>query len=382
MYVLAASSLAMAVVMVLYVNRYDLDTEERNLNAALLRAGNNGFTDDELRPMLERHPAAWYLPFLAGVDRFKTGRGNPLPWLARALEINPSSASAHLYVGRTLLRTGHLDQAMLEFRLASRSNPTFARPAARYLVSAGARFESLAKMAVDKEDKALLWAALADEFACRNMDEEALAADLAVISLRPPGHRSLARHARRLSARHKIPEALKLAHRLGALADRGPAAALLESEIHHKAGDHEKEISSLTSALEKTPDHPMLLRNLARAHNRAGEREAARKILGRLKGISTNTRARASVAIMEGDFERSNGRFRAALACYRQAFALTPTDTRLLAKIADLAQANGDNASALDALRKMVDLEPGDEKWKKRLDDLEKKLKLKSAFHE
>ncbi len=83
---------------------------------------------------------------------------------------------------------------------------------------------------------------------------------------------------------------------------------------------------------------------------------------------------------MEGDFERSNGRFRAALACYRQAFALTPTDTRLLAKIADLAQSNGDNASALDALRKMVDLEPRDEKWKKRLDDLEKKLKLKSTF--
>ena len=45
-----------------------------------------------------------------------------------------------------------------------------------------------------------------------------------------------------------------------------------------------------------------------------------------------------------------------------------------------LAQANGDNASALDALRKMVDLEPRDEKWKKRLDDLEKKLKLKSTF--
>ncbi len=380
MYLLAAGSLAMAVVMVLYVNRHDLDTEERNLNAALLRPGNDGFTDDELMPMLERHPAAWYLPFLAGVDRFKTGRGNPLPWLARALEINPSSASAHLYVGRTLLRAGHVNQAMLEFRLASRHNPSFARPIARYLVRTGARFESLAKMAVDKEDKALLWAALADEFARRNMDEEAQAADLAVIALRPPGHRSLARHARRLTARNKIREALKLAHRLGALADRGPAAALLESEIHHKAGDHEKEVSSLTNALEKTPDHPMLLRNLARAHNRGGDQEAAKGILDKLKGISTTARARASIAIMEGDFERSNGRFRAALSCYRQAFALTPTDTRLLAKIADLAQSNGDNASALDALRKMVDLEPGDEKWKKRLDDLEKKLKLKSTF--
>ena len=382
MYILAAGSLAMAVVMVLYVNRYDLDTEERKLNSALSRAGNDGFTNDELIPMLERHPAAWYIPFLAGVDRFKTGRGNPLPWLARALELNPSSASAHLYVGRTLLKTGHIDQAMLEFRLASRHNPTFARPIARYLVSTGARFESLAKMAVDKGDKALLWGALADEFASRNMDKEAQAADLAVISLDPPGNRSLARHARRLSARNKIPEALELARRLGKLLDRGPAAALLESEIHHNAGDHEKEISSLTTALEKTPDHPDLLRNLAHAYNRAGELEAARRILDRLKGISTNTRARASVAIIEGDFERSNGRFRAALACYRQAFALTPTNTHLLAKIADLAQATGDNASALDALRKMVDLEPNDDKWKQRLDDLEKKLKSKSAFHE
>ncbi|MBW2276958.1 MAG: hypothetical protein JRF63_05660 [Deltaproteobacteria bacterium] len=375
--VAAAITLALAAVTGLYAARYSIDGEERALREALARDDSPAFSDENMEQRLKRHPASWYLPFLAGVHTFHVGAGNCLPWLSRALEVNPSAASAHLYAGRALLRVGKLDQAMLELRLASRGNPKLAPPAARFLVGALPRFDRLSKMAVDREDKLLLWGALARELAVRGLDEEAEAADLAVLTVDPNEPRSLARQARRMIKREQLDDALELAERLDEQPDFRPAAAILEAEVHRKRQDAEAELSALVKGLHRSPRHPGLLRELAWAAQRAGDHDRAMRTAAELRATATDESKRSRAAVLEGDLERNEGRIDAALARYRQAYAMNPSNPSLLKRIANLAQSHGDDLRALEALRKLVNIDPANQEWRRRLDELEKKGRTK-----
>ena len=118
------------------------------------------FQPERLESALTRHPAAWYIPFIAGVHFSKTKSQNPLPWFARALAIDPHAPKAHYYVGKTLLERGLVSQAMLELRLAARHNPSMAKPAAQLLVARAPSFTTLAPIATHRSEQLLLWDAL------------------------------------------------------------------------------------------------------------------------------------------------------------------------------------------------------------------------------
>jgi len=370
--VLATAAGALSVGALIFLSSgLDIDREGRGLRAALSQNDPAPFSDAQIRPLLERHPADWYIPFLVGVERYRAGDQNPLPWFARALELNPSAASAHLWVGRTMLRSGRLDQGMLEIRLAARLRPGLAREGARFLVSVAPRFADLKKVAVDRDDKLLLWGALASELASRNLEREAEAADLAVLKVEPREPRSLARQARRLKARGEIAAARELVERLRALPDYRPSAALIESEIHRSQGEPERAVAALERAIEADPTHQGLLRALAWAAQRAGRHDRAIEAAELLGARATGTKARAAAAVLEGDLERAEGRVQAALACYRQAHALIPSDLALLERIVDLAEQHGDLVRAIESLRKMVNLQPANADWKARLERLE-----------
>jgi tetratricopeptide (TPR) repeat protein len=369
----AAVAVAMAVVAGTYVAKHNLDTEERRLRNALAKNDTAAFSQTNMEQLLRRHPADWYLPFLAGVHSFQTRQGNPLAWLARALEINPSSASAHFYAGRSLLRADKLDQAMLELRLAARGNPGLAPSIAKVLIATAPSFEQLAKIAQDHEDKVLLWGALARAFAAKGLDAEAEAADLAVLSIDPSEPTPLARHARRLIKRGRFKEARAHASKLATLEDYRPAAAILEAEIHRAQGNAEQAVAALQAGLKQSPRHAGLLRELAWAAERAGDHERAMAAAAELRASSTDAKTRATAAKLQGDLELKAGRIGAALARYRQAYAMSPSNPMLLERIADLAERHGDNLHALEALRKLINLDPTNDEWQRRLDALEKK---------
>lgn len=373
----AVIALGMVAVTALYAARHSIDNEERRLREALTRQDNAAFSDTSMERLLRRHPASWYLPFLAGVHAFHGGADNPLPWFARAIEVNPSAASAHLYAGRALLRAGKIDQAMLELRLGSRGNPALAPAVARYLVNATPLFDRLSKVAIDREDKLLLWGALAGELAARGLDDQAEAADLAVLSVDPNDPRSLARHARRLIKRGELERALELAETLAKLPDFHPAAAILEAEVFRERGDSARELDALQQGLQRSPRHPGLLRELAWAAERAGDHDRAMATAAELRSTATDQSQRAAAAVLEGDLERAAGRIDAALARYRQAYAMDSSNPALLERIANLAQRHGDDLRALDALRKLRNLDPKNPEWRRRLEELENKGRTK-----
>lgn len=372
---LGAASLLTTAVVGAYVTSRHVDVEERRLESAFAVRDAAAFSEERLGGLVSRHPASWYIPFLAGVDTFARGGDNPLPWFSRALEVNPDAAVAHLYVGRVLLRAGHMEQAKLELRLASRQRPSLAGHIARFLIDSSPSFDRISDVALDEGDRILLWGAIASQFSSRGMDEQAEIADRALLELGTPSPRSMTRHARRLCRRGDHAEALDLARSLRGIEGHGATASMLEAEVLSSRGESREANELLAAALEKDPEDRMLLKRYASSCLEVGDEEGALEAIGHLKRLSTDSRTLAAVSIFEGDLNMRSGRARAALASYRQAYALTPQDTRLLEKIADLASREGDLTRALDALRKLHAIDPSNEEWARRLEDLESDLR-------
>ncbi len=80
---------------------------------------------DELRASMLRHPAEPYFPRLGGMLALRSGE-NPYPWLARALDLSPTSSRTHWVLANALRQQGAISQAMLEARLTAEYDPAIA----------------------------------------------------------------------------------------------------------------------------------------------------------------------------------------------------------------------------------------------------------------
>jgi tetratricopeptide (TPR) repeat protein len=321
--------------------------------------------------VLVRHPADWYIPFIVGVRHYYLKTDTPIRWLARAIELNPAAASAHLYIGAVLLEADYFDQAMLELRIASRHNNSLVHKAVAMLEARESSFETLSKMAVTREDKKLIWNALALRFEAKGKKDEAEAADLALLELDPMHPGALMRHARRLSGRQENERALQLAHKLGSLPDLGPAGIQLESSILEKAKRHEEAIAVLERGLVRFPKNPALLNALAWSLQRAGKHDEAIKTARTIKGMMVQSRSRSQAVLLEYRLLMAEGKTSAALASLREAHSLDPGNTSILLRIANLAEQKGDKRRALDALRKLKLALPGDKEITERIEKIE-----------
>ncbi len=365
--ILAAGAIAASATIGFYVGAHNLDSEERRYRQAFVEHNPEPFSEESLKAALSRHPADWYLPFIVGVHHFHEGLVNPLPWLARSIELNRSSASAHLYVGRTFLKAGKLDQAMIEFRIASLFNPVFARSVAEFLVSYNPSFEKLSKIAVGREDKVLLWGALASVFAARGIADESEAADNAILAVFPMDPRSLGRHANRLAGKGEMEGALELARKLAIHPDYGPASALIQARIYEKQNQLNRAIEVLEKEVARSKKHPGLIRALALGRQRAGDYQGALRAASMLRVQATSIESRAKVALLEAHLAVAEGRIQEALAAYRQAHTLVPSDLTVLRRIADLSQKHGDRRRAIEALRKLRSADPDNASYGQRL---------------
>jgi serine/threonine-protein kinase len=87
--------------------------------------------------------------FLARADTYEANWAEAGKQYWRALELNPGSAAVHRYYGDYLLRTGHLEQALAEGRIALEQDPLsppVARFAAEMLYYLGRYDESIAQL--------------------------------------------------------------------------------------------------------------------------------------------------------------------------------------------------------------------------------------------
>ncbi len=80
----------------------------------------------DLERAMSAYPAEPYFPLLASSAALAAGK-NPLPWISRALERNPTSAEAHIQLARILRAHHHDSQALGALRRAIELEPRRAR---------------------------------------------------------------------------------------------------------------------------------------------------------------------------------------------------------------------------------------------------------------
>jgi tetratricopeptide (TPR) repeat protein len=131
-----ASAVAlMAVILaagVLVKSRYSVGYDRARVRGAVLAANLRNADDvavvrDELHAAIQRHPAEPYFPRIGGLIAWTSGKGNPIPWIQRALERGPTIGSTHLEIGRILAQRGARNQAFFELRLATTYHPDLMR---------------------------------------------------------------------------------------------------------------------------------------------------------------------------------------------------------------------------------------------------------------
>lgn len=366
----AVAAALVALTVIFHTAGHTIDEERRTYRKAWAQKDPEPFSRQALTAALSRHPADWYIPFITGVRELQRSKGKPLPFLARALEVDPHSPSAHFYVGKALLSSGNTSQAKVELRLAARENSTFARHAARLLVRKVPSFLELADLGTTPDEQELLWDALARGFEETGNAEEAAAADEALLRSFPDHAPARLRSANRALRGDDPQTAVSLLERVPPSSEQGAEAAVVLARAHEKLGNIASAKTVLAGALEDNPDHPSVLRALALVELASGDHDRAVATASRLRALAKNSRARAAAVMFEADIELRAGRRQQAIARLREAHALAPSLTAPLNKLISIAQQDGNQTTLIDALTKLTAVDPDNKAAAKMLEDI------------
>ncbi len=114
-----------------------IETERHRLHDAYLATGSAGRErfSRELATALRAHPGDPYLPLLAALHARRSG-ANPLPWINRALERDPSAGRPYLLLAHLLAGRDGSDQVLHAAAAAAARDHGLTRPAARVAVAA------------------------------------------------------------------------------------------------------------------------------------------------------------------------------------------------------------------------------------------------------
>jgi Flp pilus assembly protein TadD len=149
---------------------------------------------------------------------------------------------------------------------------------------------------------------------------------------------------------------------------------VLVAEIETAKGSPRRAVAVLEEAEAVHPTDVGLLRALAEARLRNGDLPGALDAVATLKRLSEGPSSLASALGLEASLKLRAGRVQEALSALRQAHVVAPNDIAILRRTADIAEAHGEKARAVDALKKLEDLDPGNPTWRERVEKIQLSL--------
>jgi predicted Zn-dependent protease len=324
---------------------HDLDSEHRAVEQAHGAKG----TAEAARAALAWHPADWYSQATAGVRvAAEQGCHAGLPWLLRAMALDPGAPGPHLAAARCLAHRNDA-AAKREYRLAILygDEQALGEAARRY-----PRLEDLSEIAPDTPDGLL---ALGQVLLSANRS-----ADASTVFARLRDEYSDARgtlpHAYARAALADDAGALELARRHAAAAPSDPSGWLLAAQALLRLGRADDAHLELERGLAAAPGSPRLLGFLAEqamaARRWSEAKRLAEEIAPRTPGEIANKHLLVAQTLA------GQGRISEALERARSAAAATPEVMGPLLVVADYATRAGRGADAIAALRHAASL-PG-----------------------
>jgi tetratricopeptide (TPR) repeat protein len=327
-----------------------------------------------VRPMLLRHPAEPYLPFLVALRASMARNDDPMPWIEATLERAPVYGPAHLILAR-LLAARSPSQARMEYRLAMEQVPdlfqTVVAEAPRLVHD---YFEAMELVPDGKRGEAVL-ESLATSLGAR-LPATSVRLD-AELQRRAPGQLGPPLRAARGAvadlaapwcqgpARPGCAEAaLGAAARAAQIAPRESEPRALHARARMATGDRAGAIQELQSAADEVTDRVGCLQELVAVTIEVGDTVRAEQTLDAIANAGCATDAECVRQLTwVGTQEEARGSPRKALTLYDRAIERSPESDGPLALAAALAGRLGLHAEAAEHYRELAKRHPAEATW-------------------
>ncbi|MDI7266989.1 MAG: O-antigen ligase family protein [Myxococcota bacterium] len=327
---------------------------------------------DDARGAFARHPADYFLPYLAGVHLARMGKHEPLRFWNQSLRLRPGFAPTHFAVASYLAAIpGARSQAVEEFGEAVRIRPGLlpAAAAAVARIAAGPE-EAEPFLRTCGANRAAALDALATSWETSGAAAAAAEADAAILRLDAGDAPARIRRARRALDAGDAGGSLAEIHSAGSGKLRRPAACLIAASALVRSGRDAAAVALLEpcATFFGSPDVTLAL---AEEYARGGDVDRAVRTLASLEAGARTQRDRTDAVVRRAGFLARWGRAADALVEIRRAVGIDPGRIDLWRTAADLAERIGDTPGAIHALRELARRLPGDAAVHDRLDRLE-----------
>jgi hypothetical protein len=320
-----------------------------------------------LRDALLRHPADPYLPYAAAVRATVRRDESPVPFLARALERNPTYGRAHLVLARNLFSVVP-SQARLEYRLAYAYDRTLRDQVAAQVAPLVLDFDSAAELAPEGREGGdlldLLAASLEPKLpaTAHQIDDELLRRDSQRLS-------ALGRRARALETDLEQDAPWCEGPGRSACVNVAIAAARAAAELSIHGCEHparygnvlalakrvDEALAALAEYATKTDDRAACLRAAYEIATRDKRERQANELLGALSRLGCEQASTCASNLAQlAEMELSRGNLQRGLALYKQAQDRDPERADLLERYASVAAGAQLHAQAHDAYKRLA----------------------------
>jgi thioredoxin-like negative regulator of GroEL len=323
---------------------------------------------DDAREAFARHPADYFLPYLAGLHLARSGHGSPIAFWNQALRLRPNSSAVHYAVATWLARfPATRGQAAGEFGLAVRCRPDVlphAADAVARVLPEFSRTEEFVRLA--RPDPLPVWNALAAAYERLGRTAAAAAADRAILEAAPGHPQARFRRAAAALGDGRPGEAIDHLRRCSFFGFRHAERFLLEARALTALG-HATEAVALLERAIAVVDSPEIPTALADLHVALGDLDAAERALAVLEARARTQADRSDAVVRRVRILVKAEHFADAFTQTRRTLGIDPGRVDLWVLAADLAERLDDIPGELWALRELVRRRPKDEALRERL---------------
>lgn len=300
-----------------------------------------------IEAIIRRHPTNFVLPLMVANSELNEDRGSApsLHWINRAMYLSPRNPGPHRLAGRVLVRLGHKQQGLSEYRLACDYQPWLTPRIAEEILRLTGEVRDVAELrSVDPKVREMLAG-----FFLRHKEPE-----LALRVLEPDGppqsEQGLTLAANAYAQLEQFEHAHARARALLAIAEDRAAPYLLQARLLTAQGELEAALAVIDAGIGKARRQDRLFDERAALLRRLGRHSEARAAAQKLLEVAGDPRMAARAHWILGNLDETQDRRTEALRHYQHAIDGHPQNASYTLALVRLRLQLGNVAGARRAL--------------------------------
>jgi tetratricopeptide (TPR) repeat protein/O-antigen ligase len=292
--------------------------------------------------LMRYHPGDYMAPLVVGKAYLEAKPPNlerAGHWLARAMHLHPTSSVIHRLAGRALYLVGKRDQALVEYRLAAKWDPSVLTATAVEVLRLTNDPEAVIRATPDEAKAHMTVARI-----LRNLGKVEAAERAAKVALELDSALLAAIDMLGVLALEdgRMEEAIGYARQAIQVNPLHDAAYYLQGQVHFKQGQSDKAESVWLSGLSQKPDSSLLAYRLGELYLTQGRFQEAEGIAGKLQAFApSDDRSQARLSMLVGRIHEAKGMLFEARRSYQMASSLAPGVSHYLYQVGRMEERMG-----------------------------------------